>query len=382
MDESSTREEHREILGILYNHSDPLVYGCIQFFKARASEQAVIRPHDQSAVFTVAETLGPDDVVVHGSVEYLIRDIRRLLRNVHDQVNEHNAALSHLAPEPAARGEKALLHQLPDGHQVRRTHFEFTRHLAGTLILVSTQARNLFQLFPRLDREIDLFDQSGNRTGTIALRNLFTHFVHNRYLFLDGEHVSDLFPANPRPRAPISRTFMGYRFNWIEYVQLIDGAIREVKLRDLTGLLRGRLKRLSLESPYSEIVFLAQNLYSFSRLFRAMPEGVHRYSSMLNLLFAEESKKRLDSIHGRPGIGGRVHLTVAYKAPSIRIHEDLSERKFKVNVRCKWWLHDSNRRLVYEDREFRDLSVEVGYEELFDRVNQVFGDDPLLDFSP
>ena len=120
---------------------------------------------------------------------------------------------------------------------------------------------------------------------------------------------------------------MGYRFNWIEYVQSVESAIREVKLTDLTGLLRGRLKRLSLKSPYADIVFLVQNLYSFSMLFRAMPADVRPYGSMLDLLFAEESKTRLESIKG--SLGDRVHLTVAYQAPSIRIHEDLSERKFK-----------------------------------------------------
>lgn len=75
---------------------------------------------------------------------------------------------------------------------------------------------------------------------------------------------------------------MGYRFNWIEYVQSIESVIREVKLKDLTGLLRGRLKELSLKSPYSDIVFLVQNLYSFSRPFEAMPTGGQRYRAMLD----------------------------------------------------------------------------------------------------
>ena len=170
---------------------------------------------------------------------------------------------------------------------------------------------------------------------------------------------------------------MGYRFNWIEYVQSIESAIRDVKLKDLTGLLRGRLKRLSLKSPYSDIVFLVQNLYSFSRLFAAMPAGGQRYGSMLDLLLAEQSKAHFDSLKRKPGVGNRVDLTVAYNAPRIAIHEDLSERKFKVRVRCKWWLHDSNGRPIYEDEDFRDLAVEVGYEQLLDRVNQVFGGDPL-----
>ena len=376
MGRASKRKEPREILGVLYNRSDSILYGCILFFKYRPGEQPS-KPYDRSAAFTVAETLGPDEVVVHGSVDYLIRDIRRLLRSVYAQIDQNNAALSHLAPTHVAQGERAILHHLPDGDQERRTYFEFTRRVAGTLILISTQARNLFQLFPRLDREIDLFDHNGNRTGGIALTSLFSHFVHNQYLFLNGEYVSDLFPANPRPGAPISRTFMGYRFNWIEYVQSIESAIRDGKLKDLTGLLRGRLKRLSLKSPYSDIVFLVQNLYSFSRLFAAMPAGGQRYGSMLDLLLAEQSKAHLDSLKRKPGVGNRVDLTVAYNAPRIAIHEDLSERKFKVRVRCKWWLHDSNGRPFYEDEDFRDLAVEVGYEQLLDRVNQGFGGDPL-----
>ena len=381
MKRERTGSEPKEILGILYNHRDAVVYGSIQFFKYRPGGPPA-QPYDQSAVFTVAEILRPDEVVVHGSVEYLIRDIRRLVRSVYDQIDETNAALRHLTATPPMQGERAALHQVPDGPQERRTYFDFTRRLAGTLILISTQTRNLFQLFPRFDRKIDLFDQSGNRTGTIALNDLFTHFVHNQYLFLDGEHVSDLFPTNPRPRAPISRTFMGYRFNWIEFVKSVEGVIQDVKLRDFTGLLRGRLKSLSLKSPYCDIVFLAQNLYSFSRQFAAMPTDVQRYGSMLDLLFEEEAKARLDSLKKTPGVGNRVNLTAAYKAPNIRIHEDLSEKKFKVNVRSKWTLYESDGRPVFEDADFKDLDIEVGYEQLFDRVNQVFGEDPLLDFCP
>ena len=113
-----------------------------------------------------------------------------------------------------------------------------------------------------------------------------------------------------------------------------------------------------------------------------MPAGVERYGSMLNLLFAEESKARLDSLTRKSGMGSRLELAVAYNTPRIRIHEDLSERKFKVDVRCKWMIHDSKGRPVYEDEDFRDLAVEVDYEQLLDSVDQVFGDDPLLDFRP
>ncbi len=381
MGKATTEEKPREVLGIFYQQRDPFLYGCIAFVKYRPGGPPT-KAYDQSAPFIIAQTLGPDDVIVHGSLDYLIRDIRRLVRSVDEQVAELDAALSGQATTQKHQGERGVLRQVPDDHQARRAYFEFTRRLAGTLILISTQARNLFQLLPRLDRKIGLFDNHGHRTGDIALTKLFTHFVHNQYLFLDGEHVSDLFPANPRRGAPISRTFMGYRFNWIEYIQSIKAAVEEVKLTDLTGLLRGRLKRLSLESPYSDIVFLVQNLDSFSRLFEAMPKSVKRYWPMLDPLLEEETKARLATLRRTGRIGKRAHLTVVYGAPNLRIHEELSERKFKVTVPCKWTIRNGKGRPVYRDERFRDLAVELDYETLLNRVDRVFGDDPLLDFRP
>ena len=68
---------------------------------------------------------------------------------------------------------------MPDRNQELRTFPEFTRRLADTLILLSTQARNLFEVFPRLKSEIPLSGNDGNRTDDIALTDLFNHFMHN-----------------------------------------------------------------------------------------------------------------------------------------------------------------------------------------------------------
>ena len=375
------QKQPKDVLGVLYTQRDSILYGAILFFKHTPGAEPTT-PYKQSAPFIVSETLGPDEVVVYGSVSYLIEDIRRLIKEVHAQVDELNVALNHLTLAGISQGEKARLVSIPKSGPELRTYFEFTRRLAGTLILLSTQARNLFDLFPRLDRKIALSDAGGQRTGDIKLSNLFVNFVHNQYLILDGEHVSDLFPSNPRPTAPISRTFMGYRFNWVEYVEAIEGAIRDVKLRDLTGLLRGRLRRLSLNEKYSNIVFLIQNLVSFSRLFaKKVPDP--RYTSILKLLFEGETRSYLNR-HAPPPSNVREQMTVgsAFHAPNIAIHEVLSERKFKVSVRCRWRLFGSDGRPIHEDKDFRNLTLEVGHEQLLGHVSQVFGDDPLLDFRP
>ena len=85
-----------------------------------------------------------------------------------------------------------------------RTYAEFKRQLVGTLVLLSTQARNLFEIFPQVvrNRDISLLDYESNPSGTVALQDLLIAFIHHRYLFLDGEYVSDLFPSNPRKSPP------------------------------------------------------------------------------------------------------------------------------------------------------------------------------------
>ena len=55
MGRASKRKEPREILGVLYNRSDSILYGCILFFKYRPGGQPA-KPYDRSAAFTVAET--------------------------------------------------------------------------------------------------------------------------------------------------------------------------------------------------------------------------------------------------------------------------------------------------------------------------------------
>ncbi|MCY4637100.1 MAG: hypothetical protein OXG04_21825 [Acidobacteria bacterium] len=367
-----------DVLAVFYQSRGSLLYGAIQFFK-HTPGSGPVSAHESSAPFVVSETLAPGEVVVHGSVNYLIQDIQRLITGINKKVDELHAALSH-EPPSVAQGERARLASIPESGPEHRLYFEFTRDLAGTLILLSTQARNLFDLFPRLDRRIPLTDASGKHTGDIKLSNLFDHFVHNRYLFLNGEHVSDLFPGNPRPRAPISRVFMGYRFNWIAYVEAIDRATREVKLKDITGLLRGRLKQLSLKSPYSDIVFLIQNLESFSRLFGTkVPD--ERYQGMLGLLFNDDAKGHLDALKLEPEVR-EVRLITAFNTPSIKIHERLNEKKFKVHVRCRFTILDSNGQALHEDHDFRTLTKEVGYEALLGHVAHAFGDDPLLGSDP
>ena len=374
------RSESKDILAIFYTRRGSSLYGCIQFFKPDPKSQHT-KPFHQSAPFVISDSIGPNETVVYGSVNDLVNEIQRLLRDIDEYVDGLSSAFGNNddVQVPGVVGKRALLFPVPDGEKERQIYFDYKRRITNTLLLISSQTRNLFQTFPRFNKRcISLFDINENRINSIALTDIFNQFVHNRYLFLDGEYVSDLFSDKPPPRAPISKTFMGYKINWIEYINAIGSAIRDVKLKDLTGLLRGRLKKLSLNSPHKDIIFLVQNLESFSGLFAAkIPDG--RYVSIVDLLFSELSTGYLDDIQPKIKKDEQYRIHTLFNAPRIGIHEDLGKKEFKVNVRYRWTLRDNQGRLIHEEQELNH-TIEVGYERFLDLVDSIFGDDSLLDF--
>lgn len=365
-------------LEIAYTERNSLLYGCI--ILVGRTNSGHFEKKAQSKPFVISETLAPDEIAVYGSVRLLIDDIQRSLSDIRTLINEFDAAVKGRFPATAGveRGEKSNLATLPVGAQ--RMHFEFSRRLGGALIQLSAQARNLFDLFPRVDRRIPLRDYDGKPIGDTALTSLFVHFVHNQYLYLNGEHVSDLFPAKPRPKAPISQAFMGFKFNWITFIEEIDRAIHEVRLKDLTELLRSRLKSLSTESPYSDIVFLIQNLRSFSETLGSKV-GDERYR-LLDVLFNDELQRYAGELNRKTKPGERGRVVVQFNAPHIGIHPALSEKKFDIHVNCQWTIRGDDGRLLCADPDFRRLTKEVGYERFLDEAARIFGHDHLCPDEP
>ena len=72
-----------------------------------------------------------------------------------------------------------------------------------------------------------------------------------------------------------------------------------------------------------------------------------------------------------------VEETVTFTAPHIKICEELSKKKFTIQVQCSLSLRHNNKYLL-KDKALKDHSVDVGYKEFLDCVNDAFGDDSLL----
>ena len=369
------RQHLREIISLIYTRRGSLLYGCIRFFRSNPNQRDA-KLFRQSAPFVISQSIGQNETVVYGSVYALVREIRCLI----DDLSEHDRKFRttlHLSgveiDETDDRSGKRVV-RIPEGDKGDKLFFEYVREVTNTLLLISSQTRNLFQLYPRFnDRRISQFDYERNKVGSIPLKELFDYFVHNRYLFVDGEYVVDIFSDKFSPKSSVSKTFMGYKINWREYIDAIQKVTGEVRMKDLTGLLRGRLKNLSSASSHKDIVFLAQNLESFSNLLATkVPD--ERYKFMLNLLFDEKANQNLVNIEGRENI---ITQVATFTAPHIKIHEELSEKKFSIQVRCKLVLRSNVGQLIKEE-VLDDHSIDVGYNQLLDRVDNAFGDDSLV----
>ena len=185
--------------------------------------------------------------------------------------------------------------------------------------------------------------------------------------------MADLFSTKFANKSPVSNMFMGYRVKWRDYVAAIQRSIEDVKIRDLTGLLKGKLRNLSPTSPQKDIVFLIQNLESLSRILKTkIPTG--KYGSMLNLLFDGAVNERVAIMDG---VKDPMTVTVTFTAPHVMIHEELTQKKFKIQVRCK--LSFAGRETDIPDTEYlENFSRDVGYAEFFELINDAFGSDALV----
>ena len=176
---NDAKQQPKEIMRVLYNIETPqVVYGHIAFYRplpekeeGQPPEKEEVRLYKESSPFVIAETFGSGEIVVLGSAEALVRDVQRLLERVRGQINELNAELMPTTTEEAVQGERTILLTVPKGDREQQLYAEAKKRIADTLILISTQARNLFDMFPRLDHKISVLDYDGRSAGKHKAHN-------------------------------------------------------------------------------------------------------------------------------------------------------------------------------------------------------------------
>ena len=349
----------REAIVLLYQQTETTVghdvYVCIQCFREQPG-QGPVGPYRQSSPYVLSRQ--------HGSHRVIPGSVCESLKNLSRQLEQLKASVG----ECVARIEGATADQRGE------EYYEYDRHLTNSLVLISCLARNIFHTFPRLSEQysVQMFDYGGKATDEVRVKELLDLFVHNRYMNLQNEYITDLVSAKLPDGTLIAEGFMGHKFKVENFLSQVVEAIESVTIKDLTTRLRGGVKSLNLDTPYQEIVFLVQNITSFSDLLEAtIPSG--SYDFMLNILFpAAEIPASVLAAAKR----GEIQYRVRFRNPHVAVGNRVDEKKVKISVEADVD-YSVEGRVVHRESGKRDKELDYG--DFFGQVVQAVGEERLLD---
>lgn len=357
-------EEH---MVLLYNKVDRRLYGHIAFYrKEHANQETANKAYRASSPFVIGRyPTKPNGMLeVLGSVVFLLGEVRRSIEGFVVANNAWNAERSQLTEET----------------EVAECDLRYDQRAMDFVILVSTHARNLFDLMPRFnDRSIPRLDYHGSPDGEVTLRELFDTLIHNRYYYFDGACVRDLFSDDfKKKKSALSGHFMGYGFDILEFVQGISEVIEQVKVKDLTQLLWRKFTDFTADSKPQDVISLVQNVHAFSDLLKAkIPTTGYQFMTSLMFDGLAKSVGETGSVTMADGTIVRTQ-PVIFESPQIGIAPELNRKEFEIRVRCAVGVR--GQALSRED--LKAHTVTIGFEDFFRKVNQAFGDDCVLMGTP
>ena len=336
----------KEVLHLLYQKRGSKLWGVILFFRMDQAPDDKVRPHRKSHPFVIADyTHGVDKPIVYGSLVFLLTEIKRLI----NQFTTVNETWWRERNRPTSR---------PQGGHLE---LEYDRQAMDFTILLATYGRNLLDVVRRLDtRTMPKLNHDNEPDRDIRLRELFDTLIHNRYYYFDGARIRDVFTADPPARRSLANRFMGYGFDLDAFGRTIWEIVHEIRLKDLTQLIRQRFKQLSMNSRPQDIVFLIQNVESLSHLLKSKIWS-EEYGFMRNALFASAGLDR----SGSP---------MKYQPPSVRISPDLSRKQFDVHFRYGPATGDA----IPEGSTTRRHHLKIGNVDFLHQINAAFGEQRLL----
>ncbi len=335
------------------------VYAHVQCFKAKPGE-GTVSAFRRSAPFVLSRRYETREIVL-GSVLETLRNIRREIEQLSRSTNRTGARLDRL---PKGAGKSAVFE-------------EYEREITNTLVLVSCLLRNVFETFPAVGKDlvVPMFEYDGTPGESVKMHVLLDLLVHNRYMYLHNEYITDLFSSKPPKGTSIARKFMGYRFKVNDFLMVVQDAIRGVTLKHLATKLRGGMAKLTVDTPHHEMVFLIQNVASFSGLLEALlPVGKDALWDMLygKLVIPKEV---IEAANGREAV-----VSASFHAPRVRMGNRVEGDNRTIVVSVKGTFNYTvEGEVVYTEPADREKGIDYG--EFFERVIKDGGDECLLAMS-
>ena len=335
------------------------IYAHIQCFRGKPGQDSA-SAFRTSAPFVLASRYGSRDVIP-GSVVEMLRKIRELIER--------------LGKSTARSAER--LDRLPKGAQKDAVYQDYETEITNSLVLISCHLRNVLHTFPAVGEKltIRMYDYEGKPTTSVKMHGLLDLFVHNRYMHLHNEYITDLFSSRPPIGTVFAEEFMGYRLRVNDFLLGAQQAIQGVTLKHLATRLRSEMKRLTTLTPHYDMVFLIQNVAAFSGLLEGLPPiGKDVLWGMLY------PTKAVPSEVARAAKGRKVAVAAYFHAPQVSMGSRVDVGSKTIRVRVQGTFRYTVNGVVMHT-EPADRETEVEYRDFFGRVIEAGGDESILALS-
>ena len=171
---------------------------------------------------------------------------------------------------------------------------------------------------------------------------------------------------------------MGYRIPWIELTNRILAFTNSVTVRDVTKLLRIKLRRLRSSSDHRELILVVQNIHALTNWI-ARRQSDSRYASIFRVLLSPLAGDKLSALDPSV-VGTDLDISFGFRGGvSIGILKLLPDTQFRISVQARCLIRNSRGSLVYEDSDFQTYSADVDHADFLEAVDQSFGSDSVME---
>ncbi len=354
----------RERFGTLYTQRENLVYTAVLTATLGPSQLGSV-PTENKVVYISSRRLG-DHEVIYGSllqaIDEAVRPIfqsQRRLSELHDIIPP-NVRSSVVADR---RNDGGVSLTLPPGNYADLIFHKQEEILKDALLLSGTYVRTLLEDFSGHGNvPVPVYDRDGTPVEDTTLANAFHTLAHHRYCAVSDEFVHDVF-SNEMQLGP--EQLAGAKMKVPELFNAVCDFVASITVKDFVGVLRGRLKNLSIESDRSDTLFAVQNVASIAQIISERLAVSGDLPEFMQFLIERHSwtasKER--ALRGAEAIGKKtVQFNLEVNRLSFKIGEKLHAKTIEMHI------------TINDEPEV----VEFSWDEFFGELVSAHGDEQLV----
>ena len=345
---------------LIYQRVEPYLYGAVSVVGPEAAAKGGTIPLQWSYPFVVSKYLDGREIT-YGSIAHLIDEVAKPIfrRNQRIRVLAESLPEKTQASLRVRRTENALIHESPSSELPNWFMQEQEDLTKEALLMSGLHLRTLLEMLSgRRNKSVLLYDYEGNANGTVTLNTLFHMLMHHRYCVISGEYVHDIFSDRGQLESP--RIF-GAKVKSAELFNLMLTYLSEITINDFVGVLRGSLRKLSVESQAREIMFAVQNVHSLAEIIGDRISDP-RFPQMQKLLFREFTADEKRNVEAAKTQSETISLVRHFTKPAFQIDSAVQTHRIEMSMK----INDKPETFKFDQDEF--LGV----------LTDTFGRDPLV----